>query len=108
MSEAILGVLVVAAAFAGAIFVIHTLARQSAPAADGAADPMLGEPDRDAGSGSREFAPLPDPNVWQSVTVSDLSAAEKLLDWAEAEGYQERELVVLDNSTFLVRWRGRA
>lgn len=42
---------------------------------------------------------------WQLTTVSALSDAEDLLDYLEARGYAERELVVLGNSTFAVRWR---
>ncbi|MBN9519885.1 hypothetical protein J0H58_15395 [bacterium] len=42
---------------------------------------------------------------WQLTTVDNLSAAEDLLDCLEAHGYAERELVVLGNSTFAVRWR---
>lgn len=42
---------------------------------------------------------------WQMSTVEDLSAAEDLLDCLEAHGFSHRELVVLGNSTFAVRWR---
>ena len=106
MSEAILG----AAAFAvvaAIILIIHPWARRSAPAADGTG-PLLTQPNREPSAGSRERAALLDPNVWRSATVSELSVAEELLDWAETEGYRQRELVVLGNSTFLVRWRDRA
>ncbi len=42
---------------------------------------------------------------WQLTTVDNLTAAEDLLDCLEAHGYAERELVVMGNSTFAVRWR---
>ncbi|MDB5309275.1 MAG: hypothetical protein JWO38_3477 [Gemmataceae bacterium] len=42
---------------------------------------------------------------WQLTTVSDLTAAEDLLDCLEAQGFADRELVVLGNSCFAVRWR---
>ncbi len=42
---------------------------------------------------------------WQLTTVSCLCDAEELLDVLENQGYEERELVVLRNSTFAVRWR---
>ena len=42
---------------------------------------------------------------WQLATVDDLTAAEELLDCLENQGYAERELVVLGNSAFAVRWR---
>jgi hypothetical protein len=42
---------------------------------------------------------------WQLTDVNDLTAAEDLLDLLENQGYAERELVVLGNSSFAVRWR---
>ena len=102
MSEPILGAAV--AAVIAITLVIHALARRSAPATDGTALPVLRHAERKSG-GSGERAALPAPNVWRFVVLSDLAAAEELLDWAEAEGYQERELIVLGESTFLVRWR---
>jgi hypothetical protein len=42
---------------------------------------------------------------WQLTTVSSLGDAEELLDVLENQGATERELVVLGNSTFAVRWR---
>jgi hypothetical protein len=51
----------------------------------------------------------PDPTEpsadWQLTTVSSLLDAEELLDTLENQGVAERELVVLGNSTFAVRWR---
>ena len=49
--------------------------------------------------------PVAAPDGWQSLTVSDLTVAEELLDRIERAGIAERELVVLGNSTFVVRWR---
>ena len=107
MSNVILSSVVVAVAVTCALVVIVALSRRSAPAADGTAVSLRGEvAEQPCGSG--EHLPLPDPTLWQSATVSDLTAAEELLDWAEAEGYQERELSVVGNDAFLVRWRGRA
>lgn len=42
---------------------------------------------------------------WQTVTVEDLTLARDLLDWLEAAGYAERELVLIGDSSFVVRWR---
>lgn len=42
---------------------------------------------------------------WQLTSVDDLTAAEDLLDALENQGYTERELVVMGNSSFAVRWR---
>jgi len=42
---------------------------------------------------------------WRMTTVDDLTAAEDLLDCLENQGIEERELVILGNSCFAVRWR---
>jgi hypothetical protein len=42
---------------------------------------------------------------WQLTTVDSLCDAEDLLDCLEAQGYPERELIVMGNSCFAVRWR---
>ena len=42
---------------------------------------------------------------WRLATVSALCDAEDMLDTLEYQGYAERELVVLGNSCFAVRWR---
>lgn len=42
---------------------------------------------------------------WQLTTVNDLHDAEDLLDYLEANGAGDRELVVLGESCFAVRWR---
>jgi hypothetical protein len=102
-----LDMILIALAVVAAGAVLYALARRSAPAADSVAGPPEAAADREPAGGSREFAPLPDPDAWQWATVSDLSVAEDLLDQAEAEGYPERELLALGNSLFLVRWRGR-
>ncbi len=62
---------------------------------DAAAETMSG------GQGQPQ-QPLTD---WQVTTVADLTDAEDLLDCLEAQGVAERELVVLGNSCFAVRWR---
>lgn len=42
---------------------------------------------------------------WNLTTVTALSDAEELLDVLECQGFAERELVVLGNACFTVRWR---
>src|SRR5438445_8994674 len=42
---------------------------------------------------------------WQLTSVDNLTHAEELLDCLENQGYAERELIVLGNSSFAVRWR---
>src|SRR5262245_28890537 len=44
-------------------------------------------------------------NEWHLTTVDALCDAEELLDLLENQGHTERELVVLGNSCFAVRWR---
>lgn len=42
---------------------------------------------------------------WQMTSVDDLHSAEDLLDCLEANGVTEKELIVLGNHCFAVRWR---
>jgi hypothetical protein len=42
---------------------------------------------------------------WQLTAVDNLTHAEELLDSLENQGYEDRELVVMGNSSFAVRWR---
>jgi hypothetical protein len=42
---------------------------------------------------------------WKLTTVTALCDAEELLDVLEMKGFTERELVVMGNSCFAVRWR---
>jgi hypothetical protein len=42
---------------------------------------------------------------WQLTTVDDLSRAEDVLDSLEACGFADRELIVLGNSCFAIRYR---
>src|SRR5262245_61375348 len=104
MSDTILLSIAAALVAATAIVVLSALARRPAPAAANGSPAALEGIDGEPSGGSREFTPLADPNEWQSATVSDLAEAEELLDWAEAQGYEERELILLADATFLVRW----
>ncbi|HEX4592300.1 MAG TPA: hypothetical protein VH120_20365 [Gemmataceae bacterium] len=51
---------------------------------------------------TRKSLPLAD---WNVQTVSDLSAAQDLMDMLESCGTTERELIVRGNADFEVRWR---
>jgi hypothetical protein len=42
---------------------------------------------------------------WNLTTVTALRDAEEMLDYLEMRGYSERELLILGNSCFAVRWR---
>ena len=105
-SEAILGA-AAACVIAATFLLVHALSRRSAPVVNGTG-PLLAREPREPSGGSHERTALSDPDGWRSAVVSELSAAEALLDRAEEEGYRQRELVVLGNSSFLVRWRDRA
>jgi hypothetical protein len=108
MSGVILWTVALAGTIAIAILLVHALFRRFAHIADGSSStPITDRPTHKEG-GSREYTLPAGSNIWQSAIMSDLAAAEELLDRMEAEGYQECELLVLGNSTFLVRWRGRA
>jgi hypothetical protein len=103
----VLGAVVAALATVVAIVLIYSFAHRAAPAASGSTPSRARQTECDVSGGTGGSVPAADPTAWQSATVSDLVAAEELLARAEEEGYPERELIVLGNSTFLVRWRGR-
>ena len=50
-------------------------------------------------------APQESPADWRQLNVTSLSDAERLLDYLENAGSAERELVILGNASFAVRWR---
>jgi hypothetical protein len=105
MSPLVLGVAALAAGTA-LVLVLPRL-RRAVPSADGpgAGGARLGlfEPPPRAA-----VPPPPEPWGRHAVVVSSLSDAEEVLDRAEADGYDECELVVLGDATFLVRWRRSA
>lgn len=55
---------------------------------------------------SLEHQPLDDD--WQTMTVSDLTAAEDALDQLESQGIAERGLQPVGDGKFVVRWRKSA
>ena len=42
---------------------------------------------------------------WYSTVVVDLSSAQEMLDGLERDGHAEKELRILGNAKFEVRWR---
>lgn len=64
----------------------------------------LADPTADTLAGHNSIA-SPTTTDWQLTTVAALCDAEELLDTLENHGYAERELVVMENSGFAVRWR---
>lgn len=83
--------------------VVFTLARVAVPLAALAAAHTSHR--RRTGTSGREPTPWDAANVWQTQTVGGLRRAEEFLDRLEQHGVQERDVRILDDSTFLVRWR---
>ncbi|HEV3437543.1 MAG TPA: hypothetical protein VG122_09290 [Gemmata sp.] len=83
----------------------YALVRQSAPASDTGSHPPDWLSSREVSLSSESAASFVVQDRWQTVTLDSLAAAEELLDLAEMGGYSERELVILGNTLFLVRWR---
>jgi hypothetical protein len=54
--------------------------------------------------GESESAPA-SPGAWHQIVVSALRDAEDLLDALEVQGCEHRELVILGEASFAVRWR---
>jgi hypothetical protein len=46
----------------------------------------------------------PKPPEWQMRTFASMTAAQELLDSLEAQGFAEREFVVLGKASFAVKW----
>jgi hypothetical protein len=92
-----------------AVFVKTSHAYEAVPSLAGAAPPA-GVAGNDtlaaSATGTDEHRAFALPRTdWQMTTVADLTAAEELLDSLENHGFAERELMVLGNSSFAVRWR---
>jgi hypothetical protein len=109
MSSALVSFGVVAVALTVGAILAHTFPRRTAPVAFGSSLRVARVTKPETEGGSRECPnlpdPDPDPDAWRWALVSDLSVVQELLDWAERRGYRERELLVLGDATFLVRWR---
>jgi hypothetical protein len=59
-----------------------------------------------AGSGELVRTVLNPPRAeWQSATLHSLAEVENLLDSLEAHGVMNREVSVVNNGTFAVRWK---
>ena len=105
-------ILVAAAAVVAAAYVVSSKSDVHAVlAGDHAVDPSLAgqntlvgltDPAAETMAGGSARRPKAD---WGMASMANLSEAEECLDWAEAHGFAERELLVLGNSSFTVRWR---
>jgi hypothetical protein len=54
---------------------------------------------------STDAARRPAEAGWNERVVATLRDAEDWLDWLEARGYVNRDLVIRGNAAFAVRWR---
>lgn len=45
-----------------------------------------------------------DADVWERRERLNKSEAERLLDWLEANGYSQREVIFVESGGFTVRW----
>jgi hypothetical protein len=63
----------------------------------------LSDPAAETLSGDTK-TPVPQ-GEWQLATLNSLREAEELLDCLERQGFQERELVLMSNSCFAIKWR---
>ena len=86
-----------------AVFVVTAKAQEVVLASDNTVV-GLADPSADTLSTGRHLTPATRTD-WNLTTVTALSEAEELLDMLECQGFAERELVVLGNSCFTVRWR---
>jgi hypothetical protein len=99
--------LLTVAGFAVAITAVFVLVAKAEPAEALAGETTLAnsaDPAAETLATGRHLTPSTR-TEWQLTTVSALSDAEELLDVLENQGVEERELVVLGNSCFAVRWR---
>jgi hypothetical protein len=92
-----------AAVMLTAVYVLTT--RSAAHAALAGQNTAIGLQDAAAETLADGGKQAPNRTDWQMATVAGLTDAEDLLDCLEAQGYTDRELVVLGNSSFAVRWR---
>lgn len=93
-------------AVAVALTAVYVLITQSKEAALAGADTVVGlaDPASDTLATGHNLTAATRTD-WHLTTVSALCDAEELLDTLEYQGYAERELVVMGNSCFAVRWR---
>lgn len=84
-----------------AVTVLSQPADRSASIIDDAAV-GLGDPAAETLSGGLSARITSD---WRYTMVDALSEAEAFLDYLEANGHTDRELVVIDDHNFAVRWR---
>lgn len=86
-----------------AVYVLTAQSKEAALASDNTIV-GLSDPSNDTLATGRHLTPATRTD-WHLTTVNALCDAEELLDVLECQGYSERELVVLGNSCFAVRWR---
>ena len=79
-----------------------------APVGEPRLAPGVAHPSDDTLAGSSELVRTvinTRPPEWQTATLHSLTDVEDFLDCLEARGVASRELTVVNNSTFAVRWK---
>jgi hypothetical protein len=95
----------------GAVSVVYATAVRAGLPEPGTVNPFAGstatDPAADTLSTSSEVEKTTPPLgvAWQTKTLTNLRQVEDLLDCLEAHGVHERDVQILGESTFLVRWR---
>ncbi len=80
-----------------------------APVAEPQLVPGASDPSTDTLAGSSEMVKTvlipPRKPEWQTATLHSMADVEDLLDSLEAHGVASREVSVVNNNTFAVRWK---
>jgi hypothetical protein len=111
MTGLLLATVLTAAASIVTLVVLYAVATRPDAVPSGVVDPFQpatgSDPSADTlptGCAMSKTTP-PAASEWQITTVTNLSQVEDLLDCLEAQGFAEREVLTLGNSSFAVRWR---
>ena len=97
-----------AAAVMSLVAVFAVKAGVFAPVAEPQLVPGTSDPSTETLAGSCEMvktAFLPRQSEWQTATLHSMADVEDLLDSLEAHGVSSREVSVVNNNTFAVRWK---
>ena len=101
-------VVLTAAAVISLVAVFAVKAGVFAPVADPQLTPGVSDPTSVTLAGSSELVRTvlaPRQPEWQTATLHSLADVEDLLDSLESHGVASREVTVVNNSTFAVRWK---
>src|SRR4051812_36559567 len=95
----------------GAVMITYAMAVRAGVLEPGTVDPFAyttaADPATETIPGASEVVQTSAPTgkIWQTKALTNLRQVEDLLDSLEACGIRERDVQILDESTFVVRWR---